>query len=78
MNIFNIASIKAQVYRKPAKNPVRTSFGIMRDRPAVVIRVEDQEGTVGRGETWCNFPTVGAEHQARLINDICAETLCVL
>ena len=76
MNIFNIASIKAQVYRKPVKNPVRTSFGIMRDRPAVVIRVEDGEGTVGWGETWCNFPTVGAEHRARLINENCAEILC--
>jgi D-galactarolactone cycloisomerase len=73
---FKIASIEAQVFRVPISNPVRTSFGTMRDRPAVVVRAEDAEGNVGWGETWCNFPTVGAEHRARLINENCADILC--
>jgi len=47
----------------------------MRDRPAVVVRAEDEEGVVGWGETWCNFPTVGAEHRAHLINENCAEII---
>jgi L-alanine-DL-glutamate epimerase-like enolase superfamily enzyme len=44
----------------------------MRDRSAVAIRAIDVDGVVGWGETWCNFPTVGAEHRARLINETCA------
>jgi L-alanine-DL-glutamate epimerase-like enolase superfamily enzyme len=76
MNTFNIVSIEAQVYRVPIQYTVRTSFGMMRDRPAVVVRAEDAEGNIGWGETWCNFPTVGAEHRARLINENCADILC--
>ncbi|MHA1565107.1 MAG: mandelate racemase/muconate lactonizing enzyme family protein [Alphaproteobacteria bacterium] len=59
-------------YRVPIERPIATSFGMMRDRPAVVIRAEDEDGTVGWGESWCNFPTVGAEHRARLITENCA------
>jgi D-galactarolactone cycloisomerase len=72
---FNIVAIEAQVFRVPIKYPVRTSFGTMRDRPAVVVRAEDTEGNVGWGEAWCNFPTVGAEHRALLINGNCADIL---
>ncbi|VTU38084.1 Mandelate racemase [Variovorax sp. PBL-H6] len=54
------------VFRAPADPPVQTSFGIMRDRPAVLVRLTDAEGRAGWGEIWCNFPTVGAEHRARL------------
>lgn len=54
------------VFRAPAQPPVQTSFGIMRDRPAVLVRLRDTEGCEGWGEIWCNFPTVGAEHRARL------------
>jgi len=64
--------IEALVFRVPVKIPVRTSFGVMHDRPAVFVRAEDADGVVGWGETWCNFPTTGAEHRARLINRILA------
>ena len=56
---------EAFVFRCPIATPVQTSFGIMRDRPAVFVRVEDDEGAAGWGEVWCNFPAVGAEHRAR-------------
>ena len=42
----------------------------MYDRPSVLIRLEDTDGAYGWGETWCNFPSVGAEHRARLIADV--------
>ena len=67
-----IRRVEALVFRYPVKTPVKTSFGIMNDRPAVFIRVEDTDGVVGWGETWCNFPTVGAEHRARLVNEVLA------
>ena len=58
--------------RWPVRVPVRTSFGVMHDRPAVLGRVEDDEGAFGWGETWCNFPSCGAEHRARLIETVLA------
>ena len=48
----------------------------MRNRPAVLVKAVDRDGTIGWGEAWCNFPTVGAEHRARLINEVCAELIC--
>jgi L-alanine-DL-glutamate epimerase-like enolase superfamily enzyme len=38
----------------------------------VFVRVEDADGAVGWGETWCNFPAVGAEHRARLLESVLA------
>lgn len=69
---FTIRRIQAFCFRYPLASPVVTSFGEMRDRPAVFIRVEDTDGATGWGEVWCNFPSVGAEHRARLINDMLA------
>src|SRR5580765_1100132 len=67
-----IARVEAHVLRWPVRVPVRTSFGVMHDRPAVLVRVEDAEGAHGWGEAWCNFPSCGAEHRARLIETLLA------
>ena len=69
---LRIAKLEAFVYRAPIETPVQTSFGIMRNRPAVFVRVTDTDGAEGWGEVWCNFPTVGAEHRARLIDTVFA------
>lgn len=66
------ARIEAFVFRCPIPTPVRTSFGTMHDRPAVFVRVEDHDGAVGWGEVWCNFPSCGAEHRARLVATVLA------
>ena len=63
-------AIEAHCFRVPITSPLRTSFGIMHDRPAVFVRVIDADGTEGWGEAWCNWPTVGAEHRARLVADV--------
>jgi L-alanine-DL-glutamate epimerase-like enolase superfamily enzyme len=60
------------VLRWPVREPVRTSFGTMHDRPCVLVRVEDAEGAHGWGEAWCNFPSCGAEHRARLVESVLA------
>jgi L-alanine-DL-glutamate epimerase-like enolase superfamily enzyme len=70
-----IARLDAYVLRCPIETPVRTSFGTMRERPAVFVRVEDDDGAVGWGESWCNFPACGAEHRARLISTVVAPLL---
>jgi D-galactarolactone cycloisomerase len=72
---FAIRTIKAFCYRYPLSMPVVTSFGRMLDRPAVFVRVEDGDGYVGWGEVWANFPSVGAEHRARLVNEVLAPAL---
>ncbi|RYY79683.1 MAG: mandelate racemase/muconate lactonizing enzyme family protein [Comamonadaceae bacterium] len=69
---IRIAKIDALVFRYPVKTPVRTSFGTMHDRPAVYVRAEDTDGAVGWGEIWCNFPSCGAEHRARLLDTVFA------
>ncbi|MGY2491057.1 mandelate racemase/muconate lactonizing enzyme family protein [Cupriavidus sp. CP313] len=63
---FTLEKIEAFVFRAPADPPVQTSFGIMKSRPAVLLRVTDMQGAQGWGEVWCNFPSVGAEHRARM------------
>jgi L-alanine-DL-glutamate epimerase-like enolase superfamily enzyme len=63
------------VFRAPIEEPVRTSFGVMLDRPAVLLRLEDADGAHGWGEAWCNFPACGAEHRGRLLESVIAPLL---
>ena len=66
---LSVAVVKARVFlwRVPCEEPVRTSFGIMEDRPAVFVELRDGAGNRGLGEVWCNFPACGAEHRAQLL-----------
>jgi D-galactarolactone cycloisomerase len=72
---FIVRTIQAFCYRYPLATPVVTSFGRMLNRPAVFIRAEDADGVVGWGEAWSNFPSTGAEHRGRLVNDVLAPAL---
>jgi L-alanine-DL-glutamate epimerase-like enolase superfamily enzyme len=75
LQTFAIRRVQAFCYRYPLSTPVVTSFGRMLNRPAVFVRVEDEDGQVGWGEVWANFPSTGAEHRTRLVNDVLAPTL---
>lgn len=70
-----VADVRAMVFRAPIERPVVTSFGRMHERPMVLVRVEDEEGAVGWGEVWCNFPACGAEHRAQLVETVLAPLL---
>ena len=70
ISALNLRTINAFAYRYPLTVPVVTSFGRMSDRPAVFVRIEDADGAVGWGEVWANFPSTGAEHRARIVNEI--------
>lgn len=72
---LHVRRVTARVFRCPLETPVTTSFGIMRDRPALLVEIEDGDGVRGWGEVWCNFPGVGAEHRARLIDSVLAPLL---
>ncbi len=75
INAIQIQRLEAFVYRAPLEKPVVTSFGAMRDRPAVLVRVSDGDGASGWGEVWCNFPSCGAEHRAHLLETVIAPML---
>ncbi|MDO5604147.1 MAG: mandelate racemase/muconate lactonizing enzyme family protein [Paracoccus sp. (in: a-proteobacteria)] len=53
--------------RAPIARPVATSFGVMRNRPAVFLRIEDTDGAFGWGEAFTNWPAAGAEHRVNLL-----------
>ncbi len=72
---LRLARLQAFVLRCPSPVPVRTSFGTMHDRPAVFVRAQSEDGAVGWGEVWCNFPACGAEHRARLLDTVVAPLL---
>ncbi len=75
MSSPRLARLAAHVFRSPIRVPVRTSFGVMHDRPMVLVEAADEEGAIGWGEAWCNFPAVGAEHRARLVDSVFAPLL---
>lgn len=75
MNLPPLKKIETFVFRVPIGKPVVTSFGVMHNRPAVLVRVEDRDHATGWGEIWCNFPTCGAEHRAQLVDTVLAPKL---
>ncbi len=70
MSTIRLARLEAYAFRVPIANPIKVAFGTFRDRPMVLVRAIEQDGTVGWGEVWCNWPAVTAEHRARLAADI--------
>jgi len=73
--LVRIIRAESFVYRIPIAVPVVNAFGAMTERVAVFIRLEDAEGAFGWGEIWANFPTIGAEHRARLFDAFIAPRL---
>lgn len=69
MTPVRIALVEAFAFRVPITAPIKVAFGTFRDRPVVYVRVVDDDGAEGWGECWCNWPSVGAEHRARLAAD---------
>ena len=70
-----IESVERFVLRAPITVPLANAFGAMTNRPALFVRIADSDGAWGWGEAFCNFPQVGAEHRARLIDSIFAPLL---
>lgn len=72
MPSLRIRKIETLPFRAPIAEPLRTSFGVLTGRPALLVRVEDADGAVGWGEIWCVFPPCGAEHRAALVESMLA------
>ena len=63
----NLSKVEAVLVRTKITTPVQTSFGIMHDRPTLLVRITDTSGVMGYGEIWCNFPVCGAPHRQQLV-----------
>lgn len=70
-----LSRITTVVLRVPIEAPLMTSFGLMDARTALLVQLEDQDGAVGWGEVWCNYPTFGGEHRALLVERIIAPSI---
>ncbi|MBZ8141842.1 mandelate racemase [Rubrivivax gelatinosus] len=73
---LRLERIEVFLFRAPADPPVQTSFGVMHERPALLIRAIGDDGASGWGEVWCNFPSGGAEHRARLARSYLPALAC--
>jgi L-alanine-DL-glutamate epimerase-like enolase superfamily enzyme len=69
---LRISKLETLLFRAPVAEPLRTSFGVLTSRPALLVRAEDADGAVGWGEIWCVFPPGGAEHRAALVASMLA------
>ncbi|WP_431271067.1 mandelate racemase/muconate lactonizing enzyme family protein [Dankookia sp. P2] len=72
---MHIIRAESFICRAPIDTPVVNAFGAMTERVAVFLRLTDADGVSGWGEIWCNFPTIGAEHRARLFDTFIAPRL---
>jgi D-galactarolactone cycloisomerase len=67
---LRIGRIETFLYRAEVSEPVKTSFGSIPRRSALLLRVEDADGAHGWGEVWCNFPPFSADNKMRLIETV--------
>jgi len=57
---FAIRSACVVHRRTPIASPVKTAFGVMRERHGVFLVLRDEDGREGTGESWVNFPAWAA------------------
>jgi len=55
-NGFSIQIGRVRHERVPIAHHVKTAFGVMTERHAVLLVLEDAAGAAGVGESWVNFP----------------------
>lgn len=72
---LTIRKLECWVHRAPIAKALANAFAAMSNRPATWVRVTASDGAWGWGEIFSNFPTVGAEHRARLVESIFAGLL---
>lgn len=70
-----LARLEILHFRYALPHLVPTVMGLLRHRPALLLRLEDAEGAEGWGEIWCNFPPGGDLHRARLAANVLGAAL---
>lgn len=65
----NIRLLRARAFQVPVDEPVRMSFGRLVHRACVLVEIECADGTMGRGESWVNYPSWAAQERLATIAD---------
>ena len=66
---MKITAIRIVILGTEIEEPVRTSFGMMTHRHAILVEVRTDEGLSGWGESWSNFPTWSHFERIHTIGD---------
>ena len=69
---FTVRAIRTTCLRVPLERPMRNAFGSIDARPALLVELELDDGAVGLGEVFCNFPGFSQFHKARILNELVA------
>jgi L-alanine-DL-glutamate epimerase-like enolase superfamily enzyme len=69
---IRLSRIETFLYRAEVSEAVKTSFGSIPRRSALLLRVEDVDGAHGWGEIWCNFPPFSADNKVNLMETVVA------
>lgn len=64
-----IRDVRLRLLHGPLREPIAMSFGQLDVRPMALIEVEAEDGTVGLGESWVNYPPWAARERAATIED---------
>jgi L-alanine-DL-glutamate epimerase-like enolase superfamily enzyme len=72
---IKIRHIETYPLRAVVGSTPTSSLGAMAGRNGLLVRIEDDEGTYGWGEVWCNFPPHAPVARAHLIDDVIAPHL---
>lgn len=72
---ITIAGIGVYPIRSMGGVSPRMALGSMFTRPALLVRIEADDGAYGWGEVWANFPQRANIHKAHLIEDVIAGKL---
>jgi D-galactarolactone cycloisomerase len=70
-----IVALDAFHFQVPLEIPRINAFGKMTHRPALVVRLRDEDGTEGWGECFSNWPSFAAEHRYKIISEIMSPLL---
>jgi L-alanine-DL-glutamate epimerase-like enolase superfamily enzyme len=72
---ITVAKLTVRLFRADVAHAMITSFGVLHDRPSLIIEIEDGDGGRGWGEAWCNFPAYAAERRGIFVRDVVAPML---
>ncbi|KMW59133.1 Mandelate racemase/muconate lactonizing enzyme [Candidatus Rhodobacter oscarellae] len=72
---ITLAQIEVFPIRATGGVSPKMALGTMPTRPALLVRVTDDQGCFGWGEVWANFPPRANIHKAHIIEDVVAAHL---
>lgn len=61
--------------RMPLVTPISTSFGSMVNRPGLFVKLQDEDGVIGWGEAWVNFPSWAIAERTMVLHYLLGEVV---